>query len=146
MTKQPFSPANYSLNWAAGVIKELKNKHARGCNIVEEVLGITDRNLAKYLATGDPLYPKLRQIIKLLDNLSLGAGKHATKAMLVANLGAMADRPGFERIKKRLTDLENSAMLEEQVKRGVGEANKADPTHPYVLEDGLVQYTLFECV
>jgi hypothetical protein len=55
--------ASYSLSWARGIVSKLREKHARGTEDVERYLGITDEDLANFLAHGDPMFAALRNLI-----------------------------------------------------------------------------------
>lgn len=65
---KPQNKAKYSLNWAKSVVEALERKHARATDYVCKLFDLTPKQLAIYLAFGDPLFNSLREIIKIYDN------------------------------------------------------------------------------
>jgi len=64
--------ARYSYSWSLGVVNDLKRKYPRATEMMKQILDLSDRNLVAYLATGDPLWPDLRNMVHALDNASDG--------------------------------------------------------------------------
>lgn len=58
------SSLKYSIQWAQGVVDALKAKHTRALAIVLEAYGLSEHNLAVYLASCDPLFNYLRERVK----------------------------------------------------------------------------------
>jgi len=61
------TPAHYSYSWANQRISELVGKYPRASRILCETFALETKDLAKYLATNDPLYPVLRGLIHSMD-------------------------------------------------------------------------------
>jgi hypothetical protein len=96
----------YSLHWAENVISQLRVKYARGTDMVEEVLGISDRDLARYLAFGDPLWRHLRETIKNTQgNVDFYKERYTTEHLLSTFLGRLSGKrfgDQAERLAKRV--------------------------------------------
>lgn len=126
-------PASYSFSWALRVVNELKGKYPRATETAKRFLSIDDRNLATYLAKGDPLWPKLRDFIRTIDSWErkgLGDGWNYSN---VKYLRDQFNRKGGERIAERLDKLLNSGTLKEQESRERGEGGEADrPPQPFL--------------
>lgn len=58
----------YSMKWAENVVSALHRKHPRATEKLEEILATDDKSLAKYLARSDPIWPKLRDMVKIMSN------------------------------------------------------------------------------
>lgn len=64
----PVSPASsrqpiYSYRWAASVIKRARESHVRGWEILDPLLGLSERQLAFLIACNDPTWPQIRDIV-----------------------------------------------------------------------------------
>jgi hypothetical protein len=59
--------AKYSFSWALDVVSKLNDKYPRATDDVKKFLGITDRNLAAFLAYNDEMFPKIRDLIHESD-------------------------------------------------------------------------------
>lgn len=112
--------AKYSYLWANARVQELREKYTRATGWVEKVLEISDVDLAKYLARGDELYPKLRDLIHFLDRSWNQDGKHPTDVTLFIASMAWARRKGVERVERRLDSLKSSTNIKKQTKEGSG--------------------------
>lgn len=64
----PLTPAAYSFSWALTVVQQAKRKHARVADLWCEFHGLSDRQLAKLIATGRPEWPQLRRALQIFDN------------------------------------------------------------------------------
>jgi len=64
MNLNPALPLKYSFEWALSVVHQLHRKHARATEAVLEVLQISEKQLALYLAHDDPLWKELRDFVK----------------------------------------------------------------------------------
>jgi hypothetical protein len=131
---KPLQPASYSLTWANDVVKHLKNKHARGAEIVEEMLRVTPKQLALYLAKNDPLWKELRNLIKISDNWYRCAHRHYTDVEYIKfiqrNVIKLPDFKGSERLTRRLDELK----LKKQVEGERGGGLRADPSQLFFFD------------
>lgn len=94
--------AKYSFSWAATVVQRFVEKYPRATEIFLEIWRISQRDLVKYLAIGDPVWPQIRETIHAIDNWSrcgLGLGWDYT---YVKDLRRFLARKGYKRIVGRL--------------------------------------------
>jgi hypothetical protein len=111
-------PAHYSYRWAFGVVQELKRKYARGTETVERILGITDKNLAQFLAYSDNIWPILRKLIQFCDNCKDSRGGYYTDVKVKREIRMNPFYLRHPRIIDRLDKIENEAMIREQATGG----------------------------
>lgn len=124
----------YSLTWANNRVNELKNKHPRATEIVKKFFKLTDKNLALYLAIGDPMFPALRDIIHRTEVFIEIHGIHYTdekyKSFLRERIKNFTGLGCKERLDRRL----ESIMLEEQVQKGDSTSEYPTWNQPSFLE------------
>ncbi len=116
----PLTPAHYSRSWAENVIKQVAGKYPRATEDVKKILDITDRNLAAYLASGDPLWPKLRLMVQIAANWESRANWQGWTPSNVRYLAIEMRRKGSFRLADRIDKVRNQARIQEQ---GSGEGN-----------------------
>lgn len=110
-------PAKYSYRWSMSVIDKLEASHPRGSRTCLRILRITKRDLGHFLATGDKIFPQLRNLVHFLDNAGRGLDDYYTDVEILDKIKSGWRCQGgpevVDRIKKRL-------ILEEQESRGGG--------------------------
>lgn len=99
---KPISTAHYSLRWAESIVQKVEDKYARGYSFTKEILALEDKDLAMYLARGDPLWPKLRNLARFLQACADGGWN---SAKMVQELYQSRVYGKEERIIKRLDEL-----------------------------------------
>lgn len=130
------NPAHYSFSWANGVVEKLRRKYARATDTVEAILAISDRDLAKYLANADPVFPKLRDMIHIADNwIQRGANLTTNPTQLACFLTTIRYRTN-QRILDRLDAVNFCGRLEEQGSRGGGGAERSEAIPPVLTSSG----------
>jgi len=60
----PCSTAAYPLSWAIGIVKTLERKHPRGWELFKQNTGLSEKQVAKLLASRRQEYQICREIIK----------------------------------------------------------------------------------
>jgi hypothetical protein len=111
-------PAKYSYSWAQSVIDKLKEKYPRATETVCIILDITEKDLAKYLAIGDNIFPQLRELIRMCDNWIKTSSPEADTIQVCSCGSWYLRRKGWERIADRLDEVRNRDKMKEQVSRG----------------------------
>jgi len=66
LNQQRQSPG-YSLKWAWNIVRDFNNKYARATEAVKRVYGISDENVADWLANRTDRWLNYKKIVKLLD-------------------------------------------------------------------------------
>lgn len=99
------NPAHYSYSWAASVVNRLYGKYVRATETVLEMLDISPRDLAKYLAEADPIFPQLRELIHQVDEWQkrLPGGVLGDSNILL--IRDYLHRKGRERLVSRLDEI-----------------------------------------
>jgi hypothetical protein len=115
------NPARYSYSWAASVVERLKEKYARATDHVETILDITDRDLANFLARGDPVFPQLREFIHIMDNWDRTSQRPDHYLTDVNQISSYIRRKGWERLANRLDEIGIRDRIKEQGSRGGAE-------------------------
>lgn len=110
----PAPTKKYSYSWAMHVVLQLRDKYARALTDVEELLAIEDRDFAKYLALGDPVFPQLRQAVHIVNNWQNSANwagwTRVNKLMFTMQMKKM----GYVRIAERLDSRKSANTIQEQ--------------------------------
>jgi hypothetical protein len=104
-------PASYSYSWAMSVVNQLYDKYPRATEVVKEILQITDRHLAAYLANADPLWPDLRNLVKVVDNDLKSCAQPWNTPAHVKCTSIYLRRKGKERLADRLDAVQNGLIL-----------------------------------
>jgi hypothetical protein len=123
-------PAKYSYHWALGVVLSLKRKYPRATETMKRVLRLNDRNLAAYLATGDPLFPDLRNLVHFLDNNGRPLDELYTTTQVLSNIRLYWRCKSKERLLERLDKVEKWSIIEEQGSRGGEVRSDSDESSP----------------
>jgi hypothetical protein len=95
-------PAKYSYSWALGVVNRLRDKYPRATEDVKRILKVSDRNLAAFLATGDPVFVDLRNLIHFCDNAARPLSNYYTDVELLQRISMFWRSKSGERVKKRV--------------------------------------------
>lgn len=124
-------PARYSYRWANGIATDLANKYGRATDIFCEILDISVKDLAKFLANGDEIFAICRNLIHFMDRIGEGSAWKHEITFYRANLRAFCAGKGIKRIVDRIDTVENSTILKEQAfKAGAGGGQRAEPRLP----------------
>lgn len=110
----------YSFTWAEHVVNLLTQKHARGVNAFKRVFEVNDRQLACFLARGDPIWPQIRDIIHLMENWEKKGCSWDIYSTDVKLLRQHLHRTQRLRLLGRLDKVQNSAKNERAGKQGEG--------------------------
>lgn len=113
----PAPRLKYSLVWAKNVVKQLYDKHARATELVLEILDISEHQLAVYLASDDPVFPAIRDLIKRVEIWTTIRGIKATYYTLVDYLALRLENFTGLGEKDRLISRVKSVMLKKQGSR-----------------------------
>jgi len=113
-------PARYSYSWALARVRELERKHARATETVCKLLQITERNLAAFLATGDPAFPQIREFIHWVENWDNTCSRPDQYETDFKAIVYYLRRRGRERLADRLDEVKNRGTIKEQGSRGGG--------------------------
>lgn len=128
----------YSLSWASNVIQRFYAQYTRATDMLCEVLDIGYMDLAKYLASGDPLWPILRTTIhRLNENLKFYGDRYTTEHLLSIFEGKLRVKR-FGNQAERLDKRVKLVKLKKQGSRGEGaggEAEGSQPTPPSLPSD-----------
>jgi hypothetical protein len=108
------------------VVKQLNQKYPRATESVRQILDITDRNLAAYLASGDALWPKLRDFVHICAHLQGLRPDYYTDVKIADDIRCYYRGKGWERIAERLDRKEIQVKLKEQESRGGGGASVSE--------------------
>lgn len=111
-------PAKYSYKWSMSITEKLLEAHPRGGASALRLLGISLKDLAHYLATGDNLFTDLRNLIHWLDNAGRGLDDYYTDVQLIQKLREGWRCKSSERL---FTRLDLIAKLREQESREGGD-------------------------
>lgn len=98
-------PAAYSYSWANSVVQKLADKYPRATEDVCEILQISPKILAKYLANNDPVFAQLRDLIHLAHNWANSPNWPGWTTQMLSTLESYVHRKGWERVQKRLDEL-----------------------------------------
>lgn len=98
-------PALYSFNWARSIVLQEKRKYPRATEFVCAMLEISLDNLAAFLAHGDPMWPKLRNAIHLVNSYMEYGPKKADRVTVVKYMRELSYYADDERLAKRLDKL-----------------------------------------
>lgn len=120
------TPARYSLSWALSVVYRLKEKYARATELAEENLEISDKDLAKFLAIGDPVFPQIRELVHIYDNYLKVSHLDFSTTQELSEMAYYLRRKGWERLAGRLDSVSKRRRLEEQGSRGGVERGEAE--------------------
>jgi len=138
----PSSTASYSLQWSLGVVKQLEEKYARATKITYKILAINTKTMALYLSKHDPLFPKLRDFVKIVDKIDVYASPSYRMSEYSSLLSKFSSKFIDERLKGRLTAVQSELMLEEQWMKGgnpepkVKDSFLSSSIFPEVVDDG----------
>jgi hypothetical protein len=113
-------PAKYSYLWADETVKSLEEKYARAASILYQSMKITHRNMAAFLATNDKAFAILRQRIHDIDAALAKHGDNLTIVQWRRFLEGQFLGTACERFRRRLDEVQNLDMFEEQESRGGG--------------------------
>lgn len=58
----------YSFAWAATIVRQARQSHARGWDILDRFIGLSDRQLAYLIACNAPEWPFIRRLVHVIDN------------------------------------------------------------------------------
>jgi len=77
----PVSPAHsrrpiYSFAWAAGIVQRARASHVRGWEILDPLLGLSERQLAYLIACNDPVWPQIRGLARKAELWDFKQRKH----------------------------------------------------------------------
>lgn len=75
--------AKYSFSWAESVVNKLRKAYPRATEDVMRILDITARNMAAFLAVGDPVFVDIRNLVHFLDNAGNPLSEHYTDDKLI---------------------------------------------------------------
>jgi len=114
------NPAHYSLTWANGVISALRRKYPRATEDVEKILGITDRNLAAFLAHNDPVFPHVRDMVHSLQAWRDRGANFGEDPVMLARWVEMWRRRANPRVKARLDSIDFCNIMKKQGSREGG--------------------------
>jgi len=94
--------AHYSLSWAKYVVQNLHDKHARGTEDVYRLLEIDAYDMAKFLASGDPEWARVRDLCVWCDsyykNPRLPDDRPKKRREFIEHLRRMGDKRALQRI------------------------------------------------
>ena len=113
-------PAVYSLSWAWRIVEQLESKYPRATEEVYAILGLTTKNMAVLLATKDPLFPDLRNLIHFVDNCGRPLQELYSREGVVNQVRLYWRCKSKLRVEKRLDELWPCGSLKEQESRGGG--------------------------
>ena len=118
----------YSLQWSAGIIKKLRESHARATEFLLHESGISEGKLAIWLATGSKEYYVVREMIRFIDKALKYGHQGAEAAYLAENttrllslFKARLEQFNCESAYSTLTGIQLCLNLEEPVIMGVSE-------------------------
>jgi hypothetical protein len=92
----------------------MRKKHARGTDLLCKFFAIDDRILARYLASGDPLWPKLRELAQYLDAFYMNPKFAGTTKQVYSALEEHIRRKGDKRLIRGLDIAKKCVIIEEQ--------------------------------
>jgi hypothetical protein len=102
------------------VVWQLDGKYPRATETVCGMLGITHRDLGKFLARGDIIFSDIRNLIHVIEGISNTSMNHYTDVELIEHLRLYWRCKSSERIFLRLDEVAKRSKLEEQGSRGGG--------------------------
>ena len=124
-------PASYSYRWANEVATTLGNSYPRATDIFCDILDISIKDLANFLARGDPIFPICRNLIHFIDRIGSGSAWKHDLDFYRANIAVFCRQKQIKRILDRLDKVSNFAILKEQAfKARDGGGQAADPSRP----------------
>ena len=127
---KPVLPALYSYQWAMGVVQKLIRTYPRATDISMKILDLTKENLAAYLAHGDPVFPRIRDLIHVVDKLENRYGQEWVMSNYSSFLSRYYQRIFPGRLMERLTAIQPELIIEEQVKQVGKMKPKAESSLP----------------
>lgn len=95
----------YSVTWALSIVRNLREKHARGLLLFQGLFLVDTRQLASCLARRDPIWPQIRYTVKLLENWEKKGVDWKDNYTDVKTLRGLLHRMGYERLSGRLDRL-----------------------------------------
>jgi len=126
----PASHPHYSFRWSQNVVAHLYQKHTRATDFALEILDISTRQLAAFLANGDPMWVELRKFIQDIEIWQKYSGLVLHKCVAMELFQIHVRRKYSKRLCDRLTPTFSDLNLEEQGSdRGLEEAS-ADSSLP----------------
>jgi hypothetical protein len=138
----PSSTASYSYQWALSIVESLAKTYPRATEVTCEILDITPKTIAYYLAKRDPLYPQLRELIHRVDKMVKFASPPMSMSEICYFMSKYSCKFQPERITKRLTAILNGPKFKEQLMKGGNCEASADQlpsfvfSLPKVVDDG----------
>jgi hypothetical protein len=106
--------ASYSYRWAEGIVTSLEGKYPRASMIVYKSLDINTRNMVALLATNDPAFPLVRDLVHKVARMCEMPGNTLTDDEYSFVLQRQVAKWHYERLQKRLDQVRNFGMLFEQ--------------------------------
>jgi hypothetical protein len=111
------NPASYPYSWALERAQDLYRAHPRATETVLELLDISLKQLALFLAKRDPVWVDIRDAIHLAENWIRNRGC-TTQTFRVEGIFALElRRKGKERLADRLDAVQKRHIIEEQGSR-----------------------------
>ena len=140
----PSNPASYSYGWALGRAEELYRAHPRATELVLELLEISLKQAAVFLAKRDPAWVELREAIHIVENWSRKPGFSPSVLTATDVFYDVLRRRNRLRLVGRLDSLGKCAMLEEQGLKGGSRSEGYSPSEdsPHYIPP--LQLELFE--
>jgi hypothetical protein len=127
------NPAKYSFSWAETIVAKATEKYPRGATLIKNMLLVTDRDMAAYLAHGDDMWPKLRSMMSKGEDLLKNNTRLGATTVLISWCRLTFSPEMKERFEYALTTRQKRLRIEEQgLIQGREEAN-ADERHQLLL-------------
>lgn len=129
------NPASYSFEWAKSIVTRVIEKYPRATEILCILLDLTPRQMATYLAKGDPLWPVLRSWIHLIEiylQIHQKNGYYTAVEYFRSRYRYIYNGDQAERLAKRL---EFVIMKEQGSRGGRGRSESDDPSQPLLFQE-----------
>lgn len=130
--EKPLSPAPsrvpiYSFSWSASVVERARKSYARAWQILDGILGLSERQLAFLIACNAPEWAQIRTLTHTIDRWlrqqeRCNPGVTMSTIQLLSNLLRIHKNSLGVSLYQYLTDKLAALILEEQVKEGQGGA------------------------
>lgn len=104
----------YSQQWAEHIVDQVREKYPRGTENFLEIFKVSTKQLARFLTHRDPLWPKLRLLIRFMEACHMNPKYKPTTEEIRRIVREHLQRIHEERLLGRLDEVEKQRMLDLQ--------------------------------